>query len=129
MMNVIAFILNLHWTVLGLLASLLSAPTSIRLHKKPIALVITIRSFWWLEWLPGQKGLRAATLGNIVLLGPHLLSGDQEHELIHVEQNEREPLIKPFLYMWQSVRYGYRNNKYEVEAYARAGNKYIEKEK
>jgi len=123
-MGFLALILNLPWTALGLLGAIASAPTSIRTHQKPLALIVTVRSFWW---LPGHKGLRAATLGNVVLLSQKLLPSDLEHELIHVEQNEREPLIKPFLYEWQSLKYGYRNNKYEVEAYTRVGNRYVEK--
>ena len=60
----------------------------------------------------------------MILLGPHLEPGDIEHELVHVEQYYREPFIHPFLYVCQSMKYGYRNNKYEIEAYERAGNVY-----
>jgi len=127
-MSLLAHILNLPWTALGLLGAIASVPKSVRTHQKPLALVVIVRSFWWLSWLPGYKGVRAATLGNVVLLSSKLLPNDLEHELIHVEQNRREPLIKPFLYVYQSLRYGYKNNKYEIEAYKRAGNEYVEKE-
>lgn len=74
--------------------------------------------------MPGKKGVRAITNGHIIQLGPLELEKDLEHELIHVEQYEREPFIHPFLYWWQSHKYGYRKNKYEDEAYLRAGNVY-----
>lgn len=39
------------------------------------------------------------------------------HELEHVRQIEREGLIKFYVkYLWYNIRYGYRNNPYEVAA-------------
>ena len=64
-------------------------------------------------------------IGNIVLLGSNILDKDLEHELVHVSQFEREPLIHPFLYQYQTFKYGYRNNKYEKEAYEKAGNVFV----
>ena len=64
-------------------------------------------------------------MGNIVLLGKNILDNDMEHELVHVEQFEREPFIHPFLYQYQNLVYGYKENKYEKEAYGKAGNTYI----
>jgi hypothetical protein len=122
-----AFLLNLPWMLLGILLALLSLPIKLRLHKKPFALIFTVRSFWWQTWLPMYKGVRACTLGNVMLLGSKLLPNDLEHELIHVEQCERVPLFHPFLYVYQTLRYGYKKNKYEAEAYSRAKNTYIEK--
>lgn len=66
------------------------------------------------------------SIGSVVILGGHLLRGDLEHELVHVEQSIQEPLIHPFLYTYESLRHGYRNNKYEIEAYKKVGNKYVE---
>jgi hypothetical protein len=123
----IAFILNLPYTIIGLVLALLSLPRSIDVHTKPFALIIHVRSFWWLDWVPSHKGVRATTAGNVALSGPKLLKNDLEHELIHIEQSNREPLIHPFLYFWESFRHGYRKNKYEVEAYEKAGNVYLEK--
>lgn len=126
-MSVISLLLNLPWALPGLIAALLSVPRQIRLHRKPLACVVTVRSFWWQTWLPGYKGVRATTIGNVVLLGSNLLPHDLEHELVHVEQYRREPFVYPLLYIVNSLRHGYRDNKYEVEAYRRAGNKYVEK--
>ena len=68
--------------------------------------------------------LRAATLGHVVILSNNLEKGDLEHELVHVEQYERMPVIFPFLYYLELIQKGYRKNKYEDEAYCRAGNLY-----
>jgi ASC-1-like (ASCH) protein len=68
-------------------------------------------------------------IGNIVLMGPKLLANDLEHELVHVAQSMREPLIHPFLYQIENARKGYRKNKYEMEAYTKAGNAYVHRMK
>lgn len=118
------FILNLPWTILGLIEALLSIPTRVQIFKKPTAFVIHVRSFWWRAWFPGNKGVRGSAIGHVVLLGPTADSKDLAHELIHIEQFQRAPLIQPILYLFQSMRYGYRQNKYEKEAYAKSGSPY-----
>ncbi len=43
-----------------------------------------------------------------------------KHELVHIEQIYRDGFFKFYLtYIWYSIRYGYKNNPYEVEAYRR----------
>ncbi len=71
-----------------------------------------------------KKGVRAITNGHVIQLGPLEREKDLEHELIHVEQAEREPFIHPLLYLVESRKHGYRQNKYEDEAYTRASNEY-----
>lgn len=66
--------------------------------------------------------------GNVVQLAPTADEKDLEHELIHVRQYEEAPLVHPLLYFIESLRYGYRNNKYEREAYEKAGNRYLSSE-
>lgn len=124
-MRVIIFILNIPWTVIGLLGAMLSMPAKVDLVSSPLAIVITVRSFWWYSWLPSKKSVRAITNGHIIQLSPKVLDRDLEHELIHVEQYEREPFVHPFLYVWQLYKNGYRKNKYEDEAYIRSDSKYI----
>lgn len=119
-------LLNLPWSLLGFLGALLSLPINMRFDKFTPALIFQIKTFWWLEHIPGKKGVRGTTAGNIVLLGK-TLDNDLEHELIHVEQHMREPFIHPLLYIIEACRHGYRKNKYETEAYSKAGNKYLEK--
>ena len=63
-------------------------------------------------------------IGNCVLLSSSTQPKDLEHELIHVLQHARAPIIYPVLYYTELLRKGYRNNKYEEEAYRIAGNDY-----
>src|SRR5437763_1409547 len=116
-MIILANLLNLLWTIVGFILGLLSLPRRMRINKQPLALIMTVRSFWWQTWLPGYKGVRATTTGAVVLLGNKLLDHDLEHELVHVAQYQREPFVHAFLYVFASLRHGYRKNKYEVEAY------------
>lgn len=125
-MNGVAFILNLPWTIIGIAVAVISLPKSVRIHRTPLSLVVDVRSFWWQTWLAQYKGVRATTIGQVILLG-RTLPNDLEHELIHVEQYRRAPFIHPFLYVYESLTHGYRQNKYEVEAYQKAQNVYLEK--
>ncbi len=125
-MKFLAFVLNLPWTILGLIFSILSIPKSISFSKSHIAIVFDVRSFWWYSWLPNMKYARGMAIGHVVLLGK-VLENDLEHELVHVKQSIRTPLIHPFLYFLETMRKGYRNNKYEVEAYGSAKNLYVER--
>ncbi|HEX8693254.1 MAG TPA: hypothetical protein VF746_12580 [Longimicrobium sp.] len=61
----------------------------------------------------------AVTLGKTILVdaGAPLTDDLIVHELVHVEQ-WKSPLF-PLKYLWESVRHGYWNNRYEVDAYAR----------
>ena len=118
----LAFLLNIPYTVIGLMTALISIPTSVKFRTKPYAFVLNVKKFWWT--IGYHKNARAMTVGHVVLLGPNLEERDLEHELIHVEQYQRMPLVYPVLYYIELLRKGYRNNKYEDEAYRRAGNIY-----
>ena len=123
-MELVSLLLNLPWTLIGLLYVVTSIPTSLRVNRHPLALIFTVKSLWWRSWVGGQQGVRAVTIGNVVLMGK-TLEHDLEHELIHVRQHMRAPFIHPLLYLYQSLRYGYRRNKYEQEAYGQSGSRYI----
>lgn len=123
-MKPLIFLLNLPWTVVGILTSLLSVPTGIDYTSQPTTIVFRVRSFWWLTWMPWYKGARAITNGHVVSLGPNADIRDLQHELVHVEQGLRYPLIFPLLHTIEWLRHGYRNNKYEAEAFARSGSRY-----
>jgi len=127
-MQYLSFILNLPWTILGLVLAIISLPEKAAVSTRPLAVTFNVRSFWWYSWLPGKKRVRAMTNGHIIQIGPLEQDKDLEHELVHVQQAIREPLIHPFLYALESRKHGYRNNKYEVEAYQLAGNKYTGEE-
>ncbi|MEK9157925.1 MAG: hypothetical protein AAB638_01940, partial [Patescibacteria group bacterium] len=87
----ISFVLNLPHTLIGLILALISVPYSIKWNGKPQAFVISVKSFWWTVGY--MKRARAMAIGHAVLLGPNLEDKDLEHELIHVEQHQRMPLI------------------------------------
>jgi len=120
--KMIGFVLNIPYTIVGLIMGLVSLPTSTALRTSPYAFVLNVKKFWWAVGY--MKNARAITIGHVVMLGPNLEDKDFEHELIHVEQHQQTPLIQPVLYCIELMRKGYRNNKYENEAYCRAGNVY-----
>lgn len=123
-MQIVTLFLNAPWSFLGSLCAVLSGPRLLEVNRKPFAFIVHVRSFWWYTWMPSKRGTRAMTHGNIVLIGKNEMKGDREHELVHVEQYQRMPFIHPYLYAYESGRYGYMN-KYEIEAYRRAGNEYV----
>lgn len=118
----IGFILNTPYTLIGLIMSLISGAKKFQFFTANLAFVISVRNIWW--DFGYMKNARAVTVGHVVILRPNIEKGDLEHELIHVQQYQKAPLIHPFLYMIELFRHGYRNNKYEVEAYNKAGNEY-----
>lgn len=121
--NMIGFILNTPWSVIGLLVGILSVPKSVKWHARPHAIIMIVKSLWWAVGY--MKGARAVAIGQIVLLGPKIEGKDLEHELVHVEQHERTPVIQPLLYFVEVIKNGSSpKNRYEAEAYRRAGNVY-----
>ena len=68
-------------------------------------------------WALGTSTAAAITLWKTVFLAPatHLDAELLLHELRHVHQF-LESKAFPFSYLWQSMRYGYSRNAYEVDA-------------
>ena len=124
-MQLLIFALNLPWSIVLLIAGIFSIPRRIELHHNPFAIIMYVRSFWFYHWMPSRRGVRAMTLGSVILLGPKLLNNDIEHELVHIKQHEREPFIHPVLNQLETFRRGYRRNKYEEEAYSSSGSVYV----
>jgi hypothetical protein len=62
----------------------------------------------------------AVTIGRTIIVYPGVRLTDRllRHELAHVRQWQRQPLTFPLRYVWQTIRHGYRDNVYEVEARA-----------
>ncbi|MCL4415882.1 MAG: hypothetical protein M1365_04160, partial [Actinobacteria bacterium] len=58
------------------------------------------------------------------LLGPKVLPNDLEHEIIHVKQCDKYPVIYPFLYLYELLTKGYRHNRFEEEAYTLSNSTY-----
>lgn len=119
----LSFLLNLPYTLFGLLIAALLVPTRLRFNSEPLALVINVRNDT-LGGIQAMRGWRGLTSGHTILLNPREEEKDLAHELIHVKQYSRLPLIFPFLYYIELLRKGYRDNRYEHEAYALSGNVY-----
>ncbi|OGG47737.1 hypothetical protein A2761_02495 [Candidatus Kaiserbacteria bacterium RIFCSPHIGHO2_01_FULL_51_33] len=121
----IQFILNSPYTLVGLIVGIISLPKKVKAVESPRAIVLEVKSFWWTFGY--FKNARAVTIGHCVLLSLTIRPRDLEHELIHVLQFARAPIIYPALYYVELIRKGYKNNKYEEEAHRIAGNVYKEK--
>src|SRR5689334_25327786 len=68
-------------------------------------------------WSLGTSSAAAITLWRTVFIAPStaLTAELLLHELRHVHQFS-ESWAFPFSYLWQSIRYGYSRNAYEVDA-------------
>ena len=122
----IIFLLNLPFTLTGIIPLILSGPYNLETIKNPYALVFKIRSFWW--GFRHMKNARAMTIGYIILLSPKVLKNDLEHELIHVKQYNQYPAIQPLLYLYELIKKGYRQNRFENEAYKLSNSIYKDNE-
>jgi hypothetical protein len=78
--------------------------------------------FWW---LPGNRNMAGLTLWNRVYLRAEYCPIDPRdratvelvlHELVHVAQFRRNPVVFPIRYLVDHLRYGYHNNPAEIEA-------------
>lgn len=114
-MIIVTLILNMPFTLIGVVPLVFSGPYNFKLHKNPYALIVKVKKFWWV--FGHIKNARAMTIGYIVLLGPKELKNDLEHEIIHVKQYERYPLIYPFLYLFELLTKGNPQNRFEDVAY------------
>lgn len=68
--------------------------------------------------------MRAATTGHVILLTDKTMKNDLEHEIIHVRQYQKYPVIFPVLYYYETFKKGYRKNRFEDEAYTISGSHY-----
>lgn len=68
-------------------------------------------------WALGQPSVAAITLWRTVFLAPHTRLDPELllHELRHVHQFQAS-LSFPARYLWESLRRGYRHNRFELDA-------------
>ena len=68
-------------------------------------------------WALGQRCVAGITLGRTIFLAPDAILEPALllHELAHVHQFERDGAF-PVRYLWESIRRGYRGNRFEIEA-------------
>jgi hypothetical protein len=124
-MKLLRYLLNVPWTLIGLVLAIVSLPKRVRFIKD--AIVFDVRSFWWsgLIWYMRGKKVRAITNGNTISLGPLEEERDLAHELVHVGQYMKQPFIYPLFYLVEVIKHGSSpNNKYEKEAYETTGSVY-----
>jgi hypothetical protein len=70
-------------------------------------------------WCLGRRTVAGITLGRTIWLAPHVAldPGLLLHELRHVHQFASSRWF-PLLYIWDSLRRGYRGNRFEADANA-----------
>lgn len=86
---------------------------------------VRVRVGRWIPALGGRlSGMRrsaaAVTLGRTIVVHPDALMDGRllRHELEHVRQWQRHPLTFPLRYALNHLKYGYRDNPYELAARA-----------
>ena len=86
----------------------------------------TIKENSWIAWIAAKK-LRATGVAIVVGKTIHLHNTSKEeflqnkqwvkHELCHIKQFQEHGYVNFIAkYLWESIRTGYYNNKYEIEA-------------
>ncbi|MDB5245204.1 MAG: hypothetical protein JWN90_309 [Parcubacteria group bacterium] len=118
-----AFILNLPYTFVGIITALVLFPKKVTFNKENSALVFYVKGEY--VFFTYMKGWRGMALGNVVIPNPREFPNDLEHELIHLEQYRRYPLIMFWMNLLELLRKGYKNNRFEIEAYARSNSLYV----
>ncbi len=95
---------------------------------------VVLREGKLIPWLGGKFGrmkgpAAAVTLGRTIVVNPEVrLTPDLlTHELVHVRQWEVDRLF-PVRYAIATLRHGYRNNPYEVEARTLASSEWPTRE-
>ena len=115
------FVLNLPWTLCGLLLGLVSLPFSIKMEEDGSLIVMKVKRIWFNEIFM-RRWVIGATSGAVILLSGRAEEFTYDHELIHVRQFEAAPFYFPLLYFAEVIRHGYSKNRYEQEAYWLSGN-------
>src|SRR3569623_48135 len=113
----ISFFLNLPKTILGGLFAIVLYPKNISWNKDKWAIIFIVKGAW--PQFGYLKKWRGATIGHVIILNPNAGKDVLEHELIHIEQYNKYPLVLPFLYGIELIQQVYKNNKYELEAYSK----------
>lgn len=106
-----------------MLGRLLGANVAALPRDAAIPADVRIRIGRWVPALGGRlSGMRrsaaAVTLGRTIVVHPEALMDGRllRHELEHVRQWQRHPLTFPLRYALNHLKYGYRENPYELAA-------------
>ena len=116
MKKYISLILNIPWSIVGIVLAVTSLPVKINSFvSSSLTLVIDVKRVWLIEIF--YKGrIKGVALGNIVLLSNVAEPATIKHELVHSKQFINYPFVFMFMYYIEIARHGYQNNIYEVEA-------------
>lgn len=114
-MKLLAFILNIPWTLMGLFYGLVSLPKKVKFDKDLFTVIVNVKRLWLSEIFLRRR-VSGFTAGNTVLLSDLADDFTYGHEILHIDQFKRIPLIFPGLYCIELMRRGYYENKYEKEA-------------
>ena len=70
---------------------------------------------WLLKFFP--KRFVAVTIGQTIYVRKPIISTRLlKHEMAHVRQWEQYGIWFLVLYLWESIKHGYTNNRFEIEA-------------
>ena len=111
-MKIVSFFLNLPWSLFGLFYGFITVPRKMETGTLYLALIVKVRRLWINELFLGHR-VKGCPLGNVVLLSDAADSSTYNHEVVHLEQFTRIPLLFPLFYILESMKSGYRANKYE----------------
>ena len=101
------------------------APEGVQIFRSPLA---RVRRGGLLPrlggWCLGRRSVSGITLWRTIWLAPEAPWTAELllHELRHVQQFHEHASF-PLRYIWESVRHGYRQNRYEVDARAYAARR------
>ena len=113
--NIVAFILNIPWTLIGFILGLLSFPRNITFCMSDHTIIMRVKRLWLTEMVMKSR-VSGNAIGNVLLLTQNADDEVYRHECIHVRQFGQAPFIFPFLYLFELLNRGYWKNKYEEEA-------------
>ncbi|MEK7138022.1 MAG: hypothetical protein AAB787_00795 [Patescibacteria group bacterium] len=113
-MKITTFLLNIPWTFLGFFIALISLPQNFKFNHQNLVIVAKVKWLWLSSFLIGRK-VRGLTLGNVIMLSNAAIDKTLNHEMTHIKQFQRFPLIFPLLYCLDFAKNGYQANKFEIE--------------
>ncbi len=94
---------------------IISLPRKIRFERTAKVFMLDVKRLWLGEIFLGRR-IKGQAFGRVVLLSEAKDEFTFRHELVHVRQYDRMPLIFPLLYCLEIIRNGYSRNRYEEEA-------------
>ena len=113
LLQLLKYFFNAPYTLMGLFNVLLCFPYKMQFAKNAVVFHCLTCGLVHL----GFPKVRGFAIGNIVVVRKSQSTKIVAHELVHVEQYMKYPLIFGFMYLYE-LRKGYWNNRFEIEAYS-----------